>query len=303
VTKFDIEVPEGADGGPVDVKLEKGLQIAGVVVDPAGEPVADVNVWTNVVMNGPRGGASNTSFRNAQTGEDGTFLLDSMEPGVYSLTVRASGYADRTIPDINAGTGDLRVVLEKGKSITGRVLLPDGRPAPNVWVTAQGDASGNDRTDEKGEFELPNLPDGSYTVRANTARAFGMGSGSSDEPSVMPAEQEGVTAGTQNLELRLRAGAELAGTVRDATGNPVAMANVFAREEDGGSSTAFGRTDENGRFRLTGLEPGRSFSISVSHSDFTPAAPKVVASDTTGIEFSLAPKPVEPDDTGTQQPR
>jgi len=38
-TKLGIVVPEGAEGGPLELKLGKGLQITGVVVDSTGKPI------------------------------------------------------------------------------------------------------------------------------------------------------------------------------------------------------------------------------------------------------------------------
>ncbi|MEN8151401.1 MAG: carboxypeptidase-like regulatory domain-containing protein, partial [Planctomycetota bacterium] len=298
VTKLDVAVPEGADGGPLDVKLEKGLQITGVVVDAAGEPIPDVNLWTNVVATGTGAARGQTSIRNATTDAKGAFLLDQLEPGKYSLSVNADGFANRNLSDVDAGTTDLRIVLEKGLSISGRVLLPDGSPAGNLWVSAQGGNgnSQNDRTGEDGTFTIENLPEGVYTVRTNTGGAFRFGGGKDEGPSLMPAIQEGVPAGTKNLELRLLAGAAIEGRVTDESGNPIPGAMILARSigEDV-TTSGFGRTDENGEFRVTGLEPGRRVAVNVSHGDYGPLPGQEVDSDSTGLSFVLPPKPEQPD--------
>jgi len=298
VTKMDLQVPEGGDVGPVTLKLEKGLAISGVVVDPEGKPVEGVNLWTNIV-NRESGATGANTFRNATTDETGTFDLDQLEPGDYDITVNSSGYANRTLNGIAAGTADLRIVLEKGKSISGRVLLPDGSPAASIWVTAQGSenasSSSNDRTDDDGKFAIDNLPDGTYTVRANTGGAFRFGGGGNEGPSLLPAIQEGVVAGTSNVELRLSAGATLEGTVTDEAGNPVPVATVFARELGGGDSTGWGQTDEKGEFRVTGLAPGARFSVTANHSDYGPVPPVEADGDGAALMIVLPPKPEVPD--------
>jgi len=310
VTKLDVMVPEGADGGPIDRKLEKGLQISGVIVDPEGKAIAGVNLWTSRQQTGGRGMRSAGGFQNVTTEEDGTFVLESLDPGSYTLTINSQEYANQSVSDVAAGTADLRIVLEKGKSISGRVLLPDGSPAANTWVTAQSgsSANGSDRTDEDGNFTIENLPDGEYTVRANTMGSFGFGGGGDEGPSLLPAVLEGVAAGSRNLELRLRAGAAVDGTVTDDAGNPVVGAGVMAMSPGPDSSNGWAQTDENGRFRVTGLEPGRRYTVTANHGDYGTPESQDVNSDATGLTIVMLPKPeptTEPDQPRTvpERPR
>jgi len=257
-----------------------------------------VSLWTNVVPTPGGPGAGNTSIRNATTDSEGAFVLDQLEPGSFSFTVNANGFANRTMEAVSAGTANLRIVLEKGLSIAGRVLLPDGSPAENVWVSAQdgNGNSGNGRVAEDGSFEIENLPDGVYVVRANTNRAFRLSGGKDNGPSVMPGVQEAVPAGTENLDIRLQAGATVEGRVTDEGGQAVRGALVFTRSVgEGSSSTGWSETDENGEFRVTGLAPGLRVAVNVSHGDYGPLLPQEVNTDTTGLTFVLPAKPAQPE--------
>src|SRR5688500_16100659 len=75
--------------------------------------------------------------------------------GFGEIAVNAQGYGDRNRP---AGRGTYR--------ITGKVYLPDGKPAANVTVTASGmEFNGaSARTDLDGTFTLSGLSSGNYSV-------------------------------------------------------------------------------------------------------------------------------------------
>jgi protocatechuate 3,4-dioxygenase beta subunit len=67
------------------------------------------------------------------------------------------------------------------------------------------------------------------------------------------------------VELKLCRGLVLEGTVRDASGAPVAGANVRAENAETPFRKAATQTDEQGRFRLAGLSPHRVTNLAVVH--------------------------------------
>ncbi|MEN8164241.1 MAG: carboxypeptidase-like regulatory domain-containing protein, partial [Acidobacteriota bacterium] len=296
VTKLGIAVLEGSDGGPIDLKLEKGLQITGVVVDADGKAIPGVNLRASAATGA---GPGRTAVRNATTDEKGVFTLDQFEPGQYSITISTKGYASRSHAPVDAGTRDLRIVLEKGLSISGRVLMPDGGPATNIWVSTRSETGKHevDQTGEDGTFQIENLPEGLYLVHASNGGAFRFGGGKDEGSSMMPATREGVPAGTTNLELRLQAGATIEGRVTDENGDPIQRVSVFARTiGESQTRNELGTTDESGEFRITGLAPGTRVLLSVSHGDYGPLPGEEVNADATGLTFVLPPKPERPDD-------
>lgn len=82
-------------------------------------------------------------------------LLAFVVIGAADIPVSAQGYGDRNRP---AGRGTYR--------ITGRVYLPDGKPAVDVSVTANSmEANGDSaRTDIDGNFTISGLSSGNYSI-------------------------------------------------------------------------------------------------------------------------------------------
>jgi tetratricopeptide (TPR) repeat protein len=73
---------------------------------------------------------------------------------------------------LGQGIGDRNRPLGLGNyRISGKVYLPDGRPAPNVTVNVSGTetTSSTIRTNDAGEFEVSGLGGGNYTVSVRAA--------------------------------------------------------------------------------------------------------------------------------------
>jgi protocatechuate 3,4-dioxygenase beta subunit len=255
--KRDITVPEGGVSGDHLITLEKGLEIGGVVVDEAGEPLAGVRVWVNQWRQGGEAPvyAGDTSI---STGEDGAFRVDSLPAGKFNLTFNLDGYARESANGIGSGTTDLRVTLLEGRTISGRVLYPDGSPAVRVQVSARGDDN-NSRgtmTDDEG-IEVDGIRPGTYRV---TASPNTWGPQAAEAPDVMDTSVDGVSAGTDNVEIRFQTGYSISGVVVDESGAPIEGAGVSANPwaKDGGREgpNRWGQTDETGAFRLKGVDGG-----------------------------------------------
>jgi hypothetical protein len=294
VDKGGIDVPEG-DGGPLGIELPKGLEIAGVCVDEKGAPVTSVSMW--LTANSRPGEMVSIPNRNMTTDEDGSFRFEGLSPGAYTINFNSQEYARKEVTDVQAGTTDLRVVLEKGLSITGRVLLPNGSPADNIWVTARGEnnRSESDRTDTDGKFELRNLPAGTYEVTANSPSGYNFRGGGVDDdsPDLRSNSQEGVAAGAESIEIRLKPGASIEGIVTDDAGNPLGGASVWANATDGssgGSLSGWSRTDDDGRFRVRGLDPAQSYTVSASHGDYMGGKSVEATAGATGVTIVLGEK-------------
>src|SRR5207245_683717 len=125
---------------------------------------------------------SNRELPSGVSDESGRFRLHGLAEG-RRYGVRVSGTAfghevnvrPRTIEDVAAGTRDLRVVLEPGGTISGRVVDSDGRTLREVSLDAYGvelrnkevfgsNAPNNQFTDSQGRFTIPGLKPGAYRV-------------------------------------------------------------------------------------------------------------------------------------------
>jgi len=131
-----VELKEPSAGGRLEVLLESGVVLAGLVTDAEGKGVPGASVGVGKSLGG---------FR--QTAKDGTFELPPLarSRAPYTLEAGADGYLDREMKDLPAQDNrSLRVVLEHGATVSGRVLDEETRqPIPDSKVTfhAQGSTS------------------------------------------------------------------------------------------------------------------------------------------------------------------
>ncbi len=151
-----VELP--ATGlGDVVIHLEEVASLAGHVVNAEGEGVGNARVVAQLVSGGPTlniiVNGLNLGASQAQTGPDGSFAIVGLKSGTYEVGVNdaqgsilkwakpiSKSVATRPIEIALAKqehkTGMVLAVEGQGASITGIVLDPQGKPAPDVWVAA-----------------------------------------------------------------------------------------------------------------------------------------------------------------------
>jgi hypothetical protein len=163
------QIPEG-DPAP-EVVPGDPVSVTGTVVDPAGAPIASVEVY----LLSPEDPLVPTAApRRVRTGEDGTFVLRGREEERLDIIAYRPGYRPGLVPEISPGTTH-RVTLRPGVVVTGVVTDDLGRPLAGVTVTAR--SSGTNLVPRRGFF-LPNhasfdltwvrtltSTDGSFTLR------------------------------------------------------------------------------------------------------------------------------------------
>jgi len=122
----------------------------------------------------------------AASGPRGDFTFDAVPPGVYTVAAAKPGY---TALDVSDGTiraaptlvvregdavPDLDVTLRRAGSISGRVVKPDGTPAPDVWVVPAVRRNGallmlfdvRATSEWDGRYAIGGLPPGEFLVVA-----------------------------------------------------------------------------------------------------------------------------------------
>lgn len=262
----------------VELKLERAAVLSGVVVDEEGAPVQGVKVVGAVSL---KGGDDGT------TGPDGRFTL-SVGTGPVRFTAQHAGFRDHASTPTAPASG-VRIVLQRGLQLRGRVLDEAGTPVKGARVMALAPGKGGE--DEKdlervtesgpgGTFHLGGLEPGAFLLAAlveeeeGGQRAMRMGA----TRVVLPFDGE--------LTVRLKAGASIRGVVVDQHGQPAPGIELMAMLEgvSGGpappvdemvalleSGAPFGqaRTGEEGRFEIRNLRPGR-FELSVRGAGFEP---------------------------------
>jgi len=212
----EAEVPD-AERFEFDVELGSAT-VSGIVVDREdGAPVPGARV--SLVGTG-----SSASVGAAEGGADGRFSL-GIEPGDYRLRVRADDRQPVEMPlgVSAAGVSDLRVEMERGLAIAGRVLDAGGRPLPGLPVVAMDGAS------SFGERSMA-VGDGSFRIAGLRDTPYRLLCGSS---ALGYAVRDGVRPGGEPVTLRLRPGGRILVRVVDAAGQPLPSAYTFLDRVDG----------------------------------------------------------------------
>ena len=300
-------------------------RVAGrIVADGTNAPVAGARVM--MMPSAPprpmtgrgRGGPFGPGWRplQAQTDEDGRFVFDKVEPGSYRLDIQKTGFAPAgnegrgATAEVAAGkTTDIVVALHKGGVIAGKVVDAQGEPIADVRLMAMrrierpagmpGPAgapanflvpapfSGQQQTNDLGEYRIAGLAPGEYYVAAtpNGGMSFGVGPGTApvstgkasvttyypgtiDQAAATPIR---VAAGdtVYNIVFAMQStpGYRVAGRVVDDSGAAVSGAMVMLMPSRPASGymgpPGHATTGEDGRFTFADI-PSGSYHVNAS---------------------------------------
>lgn len=288
----ELEVAPGENA--LDLRFERGTQVSGRVIDSAGSPVAGAQVALVAPGAGPMGMAAST-----ETGADGAFRLADVLDGSYRLRAEAQGYArsvsDQTVEVTGAPVSGLEVQLSSGATLRGRLIGLEAKEAAGAQVSALLRTKGlltAGLVRPDGSYEIPGLVPGRWLV---TAVAGGSG-----RTAEAPIEIAG-GATEELLDLELKGGLRLTGTVLRA-GQPVAGIHVSVRPLEA-ESGAMAATDHEGRFELTGLDPGPyKVSVAVANGSTQTETITLAADDEIRIEIDTSRLAGHVIDASTAQP-
>lgn len=262
---------EPAPAAPVET-----VSMSGRLVGPDGEGLADAHVaaWRE----------EDPAVRiEGQTDRDGLFVLEGLPPDPsarWVVSATASGYGEARVVRGLSG-GDVALTAERVARVAGQVLGLDGAPAPAevlivgsaIWP-ARSTYAGPD-----GRFAFEDVPPGVYEVEARGALA-------SSEPRRGLVVEEG---GRVVLTLALTPGRTLDGTVvDDATGAPIANAEIVVAESALSSTPRTTHTDATGAFHLTGLRDGVDAIVSVHAEGLVPIVAQAWSGGPLALRLSRA---------------
>ncbi len=253
--------PEGLE---VEVWLEAASQVAGVVVDSSGVPVAQARLSV-----APVGEPATLSDA------EGRFVLQGLGKGLVELWAYHPDVGVATRRDIPAGTGDVVLKLEGPLLSVQGMVIDDVTERPvsraQVWVDDLRLFGCTGETDDDGRFRLEGIPPEPFRIGASSP---------SHGPTLVLVEASG-----QEVVIRLRAPEPVEGTVVErATGD--LLPGVELRIE-AGSVRWSGRTDSAGHFRSDVSFPFGRIEVSmVEESDWVILASSVVDGRSPSIEWS-----------------
>ena len=291
-------------------------QIRGRVVDgDSGRAIPDFQVryqpdaqgGVRFVMRMGPGRGRGPYERQPFHAEDGSFVLEDVAAGRWTVEAFAPGYQAGSASAVSVGEGEaaegVEVRLSKGGVISGKVLESrSGRPILDATVRAElsgGEprmggmirmgGEGDDTetaTDAEGRYEIAGLAPGTWTVTASHPDW-------SEATASVELKDAPATA-----DIRLGKGGSVFGTVL-AGGRAVAGAQVtLSAAGDSGFRAGGGMmggneqsalSDEGGRFRFERLTPGRySLGASLRDQSSTPAEAVVTGDDAQEVQLVLA---------------
>jgi large repetitive protein len=278
----EVEIPD-VDRFELDLEIGS-VTVSGIVVDGAdGAPVAEASVGLRRTDGGTGGSGG------AESSPDGRFSI-ATEPGEYRLEARARDRqsSSQALSVGPSGVTDLRIEMESGLEIRGRLLDASARPAPGflILVTpADGEGSGYANSG----------PDGSFRIGGLGPKAHAIVGGSELSGYAF---QSGVTPGGEPLVLTLRPAGRIAVRVVDPVGQPVKEAYPRVETIDGVRVRMPGRvsgpTDANGLYEL--VAPPGTVEVSVrAEKDSGRGSASVRSGETTPLTVVLQPKaPLRP---------
>ena len=274
------------------------LTISGRITDTEGYPMAGMRL---AVM----GSEVETS---ATTNEDGFFIAENLEEGVYQLAYfEQNGHMYHEGRRVEAGSENVDFVLERKEPIqssgpiSGRVVSADsGEPVTSFsYVLKSGvyddvDPNAQRYTDiletvHASSFREVNHPDGEFV-----AETYATG----DHTIVIRADgyaqhMTALTAPSNDTVIRMEAGARVEGVVLDPQGKPVAGAVIIRggprRFYEPGGGYALGSSGSDGTFTAEGLSATPQ-ALSACHRDFGSASVDVTpqVGRVTEVTFRLA---------------
>lgn len=214
-----------------EVAIHAGVDVHGIVVDAAGQPVPTARIWLSRFNNGDEG------EQVATAAIDGTFVIRAVPHQCFVAAV-APGKLQSTLTMIQGSPGttqDVRIELdEPGASLLGHVFLADGKPAvgarvlvgnrsqlawhrESVWRHHRPTAE--TRCDADGGFVVDGLPiDTDIDVWVRGA-----------DTAALRQQVRLPFAGPHAMTFRLAVGAQLHGIARDGEGRPASGVLLFAR--------------------------------------------------------------------------
>ncbi len=232
------------------------MPISGKVLDEEGKPPGGFGLLRIYPSRRDDGEAFVRVYASVE--EDGSFATPALAPG-RTYDIRADGFeglTDGVARGVEPGTKDVALRLTRGAAISGRLLLPDGRPAPgeiHVAALSKGDKeSRGDRSDAR------TAKDGSFRITVLSASEYvvvGGGHGSDFAPT--PATGR-FKAGDSGIEIRLEPGLEISGVLVDAHGKPVKARGLSANQFAVFENRCWGEIAGDGSFLVKGLARGKA---------------------------------------------
>jgi hypothetical protein len=240
-------VVQAGRAAEVILEFKEGGRVTGTVTEPAGEPIARVDV--NLLH-----GETRTFILpelSARTDPEGRFSIEGIPSLRFGLHFRHARFRPRVEMGLEfqrpGEEREVNVTLEPGSMVSGRVVEDSGAPIAGASVIASNENASLVKSDAEGRFTIYGLGDQPVNLSAS-ARGYGT------------AFVRGIPPNAAGIEIRLPWGGSLAGRVA-ADPIPETFAIILTRYDEDFrknlrvKTETFGRAD-GGRFVLRDVSPG-----------------------------------------------
>lgn len=285
----------------VDLEVERGVTLSGRV-EPAGSAQISLDVVGDVGFGNMM---SMAKLQNVQGTADGSgaWKLDHVPSGSWKLVARTDAGAAGELPiTVTAKQDGLVIQLSPRASIAGTVVDSDGKPVPNVEVTARAADAGGPRAAMRmfggNRTAGTTAADGSFTIVGLDGGAYSLVAGSMQDQIAAMRHPESAThvdlapgAAKTGVVITLPAKTGVIhGRVVDADKQPVTDAWVTAREDGDGFGEAGdpALTADGGTFDLAGLGSG-TYTLTVDGGKLPAHAEKKGVHTGDTVEIQLEP--------------
>lgn len=190
--------------------------------------------------------------REAWQGDNGLEWFVNPEL-LYTVSISASGYRRAALTGFRADGDVVHVALDRGTTVSGRVIDAAGEPVPRVKARVHG--HGSDRTGADGRFSIERTP-------AGPARLSIWRENADERQTGIEIGRLEITAGPVG-DLRVQAPLRVHGRVRDRRGRPIGGALVRLMPLTGPRTT----TRSDGTFALD-VSPMDDYFLVVSRDGY-----------------------------------
>lgn len=294
-----FQLVPGKEQQDVNFVLKRGLSLSGKVVDEKQNPIPGAKVSAReegggrFVMDFSQNVPVRKGNEVALTDDEGAFVLEGLEAGIYEIKASAKGYSQGEVHVRNSSDivpEPLKIVLKAGLAISGRVGDSSGNPLQGVKVraSARGEAgyvSGSAETDEDGRYEIVSLSPGSYKVKARLR-----GYAENETGDVSPPAKD--------IDFTLSDAGSIAGrVVEKKTGKPITRFRYRANRGHASDHSLFyfhgkEQYSEDGTFETEQLNPDE-YWLAVKAEGYAPSRTEgieVKSGETARVEVRLGPE-------------
>jgi protocatechuate 3,4-dioxygenase beta subunit len=297
-----VRARAGAESPGIEIRMTSGrlFRLSGMVTTSEGRLAPRIN--GQLFKRGASGAMSSFGFN---TDEQGRFQMRNIPPGTYRLVARAQqdrpqggapaepGEIAMMLIAVNSDLENLMVTMTPGATVTGQVVfesgppqLPPGQQSFQMRVTGMsGDPEGNIGLSSPPAAVV--TPDLTFTMRGlhgdlllrSTGPGMFLKSVTVSGRDITDTPHEFKNGEQVTLVMTTRAGT-IEGTISDAAGKPINDAAILVFSDDkstwrfNATRTRRGFVDPYGKYRVSGLLPGRYYVIATQRErlNLPPAA-------------------------------